>query len=341
MRRYLPLLLVSVFVITLILVGSFYLSDGHADKQHPENIQSINVYTSLPIEQVAILAQEYEKINKVRVNITPMSSQDILTRMPVELEQAADLVLTNRYVLSQLADKKQIIPYTSESTDIIPYKFKDEDDCWTGIWYDPIVFAINNDYKIDAAKPLTWADFIVDNKVRIGITDFLAAEASSNLLFTLSSVYGEQKTLDIFKKVHPHIVQYAKYLSTPARMAGMGECDIAIAVQSETIKYIKDGFPLKIKYPEDGTAVFLTGIAIAKNAPHKIDAQHFYDWILQKDAQTILQNNKYYLVPTNPEVEWFKEYIPNVKLWNNDKLLKLDEQLKLLDKWVKDVRFAK
>ena len=63
-------------------------------------------------------------------------------------------------------------------------------------------------------------------------------------------------------QIHPKVVRYAKYLSTPVRMTGMGESDVAIAVQSEVIRYINDNYPLSIIYPKDGTAYQLTAVGI-------------------------------------------------------------------------------
>ena len=65
------------------------------------------------------------------------------------------------------------------------------------------------------------------------------------------------------QQIHAKVVRYAKYLSTPVRMVGMGEADVAIAVQSETLRYINDNYPISIIYPKDGTAYQLSLIHIS------------------------------------------------------------------------------
>ena len=112
----------------------------------------------------------------------------------------------------------------------------------------------------------------------------------------------------LLRQMHPKVVQYAKYLSTPVRMAGMDEVDVSIAVQSETMRYINEGYPLKIIYPVDGTAYMLTGTGILKNAPQGAAARNFADWLLGDEAQLVLQRNNFYFVPVNPAALAYKTF---------------------------------
>jgi iron(III) transport system substrate-binding protein len=343
MRRYLPILLIAFFVLVTIITGSTSLQ-GYADEQNPEkNIKSINVYTTLPIEQLSILAQEYERTEKIRINLIPLSESNLLAKVKGEMTTPqADVIIANRALLEQLQKIKALQPYTSEQTDIIPERFKDENNYWTGIWYDPMVFAVNRDYLKTLSKtPTKWNDLIQDSKCRIGITDFLAAEASANLFYTLVSANGEAQTLSYLKKLHPQIVQYAKFLTTPIRMAGMGEVDIAIATQSETIRYMNDKFPIVLLYPEDGTSFVLTGSALIAGAKNELEAKQFIDWLLQDAAQSILYTNNFYFIPTNSETIISKYYdTKNIKFLDPKETFSIEEKNLLLDKWVKTVRLA-
>lgn len=342
MRRYQPLLLIAFFLLVIIMTVSTYLA-GYAGKSKPENVNSINVYTTLPIEQISILAQEYEKTQHVRINLVPLSEQDLLTYIKSKtIESQADLIIANQSVLEQAKKSKSLLSYTSEQTDIIPERFSDEDNYWTGLWYDPIVFAVNQDFLKNIPKaPSKWNDLTQDSKYRICLTDFLAAEASANLLYTLISVNGEAQTFTYLKKIHPQIVQYSKFLATPVRMVGMGEADIAIATESETLRYINNNFPIKIIYPEDGTAFLLTGTGLVVGAQHEAAAKQFIDWLLQDNAHNILLKNNFHLIPTNPETLIYKQYaLKNIKLLEYKETFTTVQKSQLLDKWVKTIRFA-
>lgn len=335
MRRYLPLLFMSVLVI-MIITGTTYLI-GYAGKQNKASISAITVYTTLPVEQAAVIAQEYERTAKVRVNITPLTEKDLFVKLQEEsLNPKADIILANRKTLKQARSNALLIPYQSEYTDVIPAKYQDTDGYWVGLWYDPIIFAVNQDYwNSIAKKPTKWADLPLDFKQRLGLTDFLAADAAANLLYTLVAANGEEQTLDFFKKLHPQIVQYAKFLATPARMASMGEVDLAIAVHSETMRYVRDGFPVKIVYPEDGTAYLLTGAGLVRGATHATEAKHFIDWLTQDGPQVAMTQNKFYFVPTNSGTQTYREYAAkNLKLLDHHDMYSVDQQRNLLNKWV-------
>ena len=51
----------------------------------------------------------------------------------------------------------------------------------------------------------------------------MAADAAANLYFSLLAAYGDQAAFRLMAALHPKVVQYVKFLSTPVRMAGMGE----------------------------------------------------------------------------------------------------------------------
>lgn len=341
MKRYLPLLVMS-FLVILIITGTTYLI-GYAGKQENSSLPTINVYTTLPVEQVAVLAQEYEKVAKVRVTITPLAERDLFSRLIEESgHPQADLLLANRRTLKQARNNALLVPYQSEYTDMIPNRFQDTDGYWVGVWYDPIIFAINQDYlNATMKKPAKWSDLASDSKQRLGLTDFLAADAAANLLYTLVAANGEQQTLDFLKKIHPQVVQYAKFLATPARMASMGEVDLAISVHSEAMRYAKDGFPLQIIYPEDGTAFLLTGVGQIRGAAHTPEAQQFIDWLTQGEALSIMAQHKFYFMSTNPETQLYQEYAAkNIKLLDHHEMYSPEQQRKILDKWVQQARLG-
>lgn len=341
MRRYFPLLLISFFVLIIAIAGTTLLA-GYAGNQRPENVKTITVYTTLPIEQVSILASEFERQYNIRVTIMPMPPSELLARTLAEKNAPkSDLLLSDASVLREAKKLGLLLPYTSELVDIVPDRFKDKDSSWTGLWYDVFVFAVNKDaIKAAPIDTLTWNDLIKSN-LRLTMTDFLAADAAAHLLFTLVSAQGEDQTIQYLNKLHPQMVQYAKFLSTPARMAGMGEADIAIAVQSETMRYVNNSFPIKIVYPEDGTAYLLTGAALTGASASMPEAKQFVDWLLQARAQQILSDSKYFFIPVNPEIPAAKLFSQaNIKLLEVNDALTVDARHKILDRWVQTVRLS-
>lgn len=343
MRRYTPLLLAAVLFCIVFVAGNLYLA-GYADHDENKAHEEITVYTTLPTEHIAILAEAYENAHKVKVRFMPMTEKELLARLKEEAELpegGADAVLSNKEVLIQAAKEGAFLNYVSEQTDIIPDRFKDERGAWVGVWYDPIVFCANKDYlKNLPVLPTSWEALAKLQGCRIGITDFLAADASANLLYTLVAEYDEQRAFSLLRQLQPKVVQYAKYLATPVRMAGMGEVDVSIAVQSESIRYINEGFPISLIYPAEGTAYMLTGVGVVKNAAHKTAAKSWLHWLTEDEAQLSLNRNQFFFVPTNQTLLAYKSFGgKNITLFENYSDLTLLQKADILDRWVKNIRF--
>ncbi len=337
----------TAFLLVVAAVAGFMLPVDADKKITGVPTAQLTAYTTLPAETAAILSEVYERENKVRVNFIPMSSQEILQNMMDDavsdptVVRTVDIVLADSNVLREAAALDLLKPYTSETNDAVKDIFKDEQDRWTGIWYDPIVFCANRDYlRTTVDLPDTWEKLSQGGRIRVGITDFLAAEASANLMLQMIGQFGDAKTYEILSGLHPKVVQYAKFLSNPVRQAGMGEVDISVAVASETFRYLQNGYPLKIIYPADGTSYLLTGFGITTTDAAKNQvAAKFADWLLGDEAQLYLQTNGFYFIPTNPQTLAYKSFAgKNLSLFAERQNYTREQRQTFLNRWVNDVR---
>ena len=121
----------------------------------------------------------------------------------------------------------------------------------------------------------------------------------------------------------------------------MGEADISIAVESETLRYMQNHYPLKIIYPEDGTACIVTGVGILTTDSRKnLAAAQFSDWLLGDDVQISLQKNGFYFLSTNPQTLAYKTFAgKNLVLFKDNPTFTEQQRHDFLDRWVKEVRF--
>lgn len=345
MRRYTALLLTAFTLLLLVIAGSTYLAGADHKNEHVP-MQEIMAYTTLPAEHAAVLAEEYEKLTRVRVNFVPLSKGEIINRLKAEQtatdSRHADLIVADREVLQDAAANGLLQPYISERNDAIRSNFKEEDGLWTGIWYDPVVFCINRDYMMTIPHvPDSWTALAEYTTARIGLTDFLAADAAANLMFQMMGQYGDAATYRILRGLHPNVLQYTKYLSNPVRQAGMGEVDISIAVESECLRYLNEGYPIQIIYPSDGTAWMLTGTAIpaVSEGIKKSAAETFSDWLLSDEVQVALQSRGFYFIATNPDTLAYKSFAgKNILLFNQLVSFTPEQKHDFLDRWVKYVR---
>ncbi len=346
MRRY-TILILTAFMIVLAAVAGMAIPVDADKKNSGVPIAELTAYTTLPAETASILSEVYERENHVRVNFVPMTSREILQEIKDDavsdptVVRTVDIVLTDSKILREAADLNLLTPYTSETNDAVKPIFKDEQDRWVGVWYDPIVFCANRDFmRTTVNLPDTWDKLAKAGNIRVGITDFLAADAAANLMFQMIGNFGDAKTYEILSDIHPKVVQYAKFLSNPVRQAGMGEVDISVAVESETLRYLQNGYPLKIIYPADGTSCLLTGFAITTTDAAKNQlAAKFADWLLGDEAQLYLQSHGFYFVPTNPQTLAYKSFAgKNLVLFDDSQEFSYEQQRDFLDRWITDVR---
>ena len=344
MRRYTILFLTAFMLVLSAVAGTSYRVG--ADERISE--LELTAYTTLPAETVTILSEAYEKENHVRVNFVPLPAKDLVQKTADDsvsdptVVETVDVILAESSVLNSLADKKLLISHASEVNDAVKNNFKDKHDRWIGVWYDPVVFCTNKDFLNTLREiPDTWTGLANFPNVRIGITDFIVADAASNLMFQMIGNFGDAETYKILRGIHPKVVQYTKFLSNPVRQAGMGETDISIAVGSETIRYMQEGYPLKIIYPSDGTSYILTGVALStKNSSKALEAKKFSDWLLSDNAQLALQRNGFYFISTNPNSLAYKSFAgKNLVLFKNSPEFTEQQRHNFLERWVKHVRF--
>lgn len=344
MRRYIPLFLIGFCILFVVLATLLYMTQSSGKKADTNKFvpvtKTLTVYTTIPVDMASIIANEYQKENNIQINFVMMSKDDIKEHFLKTKDTNADMILSDSKTLEELATAGILSSNISEEEDIVNTQFKNKDNFWIGVWYDPVVFCYNLDYvKNNWHIPLTWESLAQESNIKIAMTDFMVASAASNILYSLSADKGEAQTLALMGQIHPKVVRYAKYLSTPVRMAGMGEADVAIAVQSEVIRYINDNYPLSIIYPKDGTAYQLTSIGILKNSEEKAEANNFIKWLLGDEVQIALQKNRYYYIPTNYTSLTYKEFAGK-----NISFLSLNENIDdakakaILDKWVTQIR---
>lgn len=333
------LLFTSFLMILASIFCALYFTGGDNDIDDSRIRGNVIVYTTLPAENANSLATAYIKSNRIRVTFVPMSEGEL--EQKIKETGKADLIITDSRVLRRAAGSGWLQPYISEYGDAVPDNFKDNKGFWTGLWYDPVVFCINKDYMAQQRPiPTSWGDLGELKNYRLGITDFMAADNAANIYMFMVAQYGERQALDYMKLLHPKVVQYAKYLSTPARMAGMGEADISIAVQSEVLRYVGDGYPLKIIYPEEGTAYTLTGVGLLINGPNSENAKEFMNWLLTDEPQLAMQANGFYFMPANSALAASRQFAgKNVVLYSQLADYPEDQRRQYLDHWLKEARF--
>ena len=174
------------------------------------------------------------------------------------------------------------------------------------------------------------------------MTDFVASQNAANLLYNMVEHKGEPDALAYLLALKPHVIQHAKFLSTPIRLTALGESDIGIGNLSDAQQYIRHSYPVKMIYPSDGTSFYLTGAAVQKDSKHKNESIEFITWLLSNDTAKYMMENNFTYIFANPEVvETLDSLGQSVVLWPVNGGYTVEGKKLLLNHWVSQVRFRK
>lgn len=154
--------------------------------------------------------------------------------------------------------------------------------------------------------------------------------------------FGEEGTFQRLRDASAHIVQYGKYLSTPAQMAAMDKCDIGISGLDEAKKVQQEGLPVRIIYPEDGTFFYLYGAALARDGSQAERAADFIDWLLDSESQEAQkEQNSYHFIYVNDAGMPVDDAGTKLSFWALEKQYTELGKKELLSRWLQEIRFGK
>ena len=344
MKRWIAPGVLALFVVGMLTYGmNFYHQEQLEHAKEPVRGE-ITVYTDLPNNLTTMLAARYEAEQNVKVTIMPLTEDQMAQRSASTVaDTSGDLVLTSEDNLVVGANTGKYAPIVNERIDEVRDIFKDPNGYWVGLWYDPIVFVQNDTFHNGIGKYITtWETLGKQGDWSIIMTDFVASQNAANLLYNMVEYKGEPEALEYLYSLKPHVVQHAKFLSTPVRLTALGETNIGIGNLSDAAQYNRHGYPIKFIYPKDGTSYYVTGAAVLKNSKHKADGVEFINWLLStKTAKYMVENNFTYMF-TNPEMDEPKDSMgQDLVLWPVNGGYTMEGKKLLLNHWVSQVRFRK
>lgn len=310
----------------------------------PKKNLKLVLYGGMMEDHIKGAVAEFEAKTGVKVEWVRMSAGETLTRIRAEKDNPKASVWyggpADTFVAA--AEEGLLEAYKSPTAEKIPAQFKDPDGYWNGIYVGLLGFGYNT--KLMEEKKLTppasWEDLLKPEfKGQIALANPGSSGTSYTVLATLVQIMGEEKGLEYMKKLHPQIAQYPKSGTAPGQMAGRGEVLIGISFAHDIVKYGKEGMPLKVSFPSEGTGYETGAVALIKGGPDQEAAKLFIDWALSKEAQELGQKYGSYQSLTNAEAK----NPPEAFSLDSTKTIKYDlpwagkNRTTLVEKWSKTV----
>lgn len=295
------------------------------------------------------MANAYQEATGVKTNYVRLSGGEALAR----LQSAKDTPEFDVWYGAG-ADQHEagneagvIEPYVSPAADETPDAYKDPNGVWVGIYGGMVGFCSNTDKLADLglSTPESWDDLLKpEYKQEVAVSHPGTSSTAYTFLWTQYVLNGEDqaKTFDYLKQLNNNVLQYAKTGAAPGQMAGRSEIATGIIFSQDCVKYQKEGMPLELSFPKEGTGYEIGAISLVKGSKNMEGAKAFMDWALSAEAQNLYPEANSYQIPINstatadPAVLTFDK----VKLIDMDMTAAGDMKKELVDAFTNEIATA-
>ncbi len=251
----------------------------------------VTFYSSLPVWANDKLCKAFEKKYHIKAGFYRAGSLKVLQKFLNEKEAGmvkAD-VFHNLYAagFKMFKEKKYAVQYLSPEGEIYSKRFKDPDSYYYPIRLVVMCMAYNSD-KISAEEaPKTWKD-IIDPKWK-------------NLLVSADYMYGgsqlatynfwmQKYGIDFIRKLGENNPMIVSAHGSASNVMLSGERPVVIEMNAyDTWSKAQKGLPAVNVYPEDGIPLVPGYACVTADAPHPNAGRLFFDFLLSKDGQTVMQ----------------------------------------------------
>jgi len=335
----------AILVAALAAVSLTSCSGGGAKTAGEKNRGKITVYTALEDELVEkYLASFTAKYPDIDVNVVRESTGIITARLLAEKDNPqADAVWgTAASSLLILDDRNMLEPYAPAGVNGILPKFKSGKSVptWVGIDVWETAFIVNTvelaKLGLKASDIRSYDDLLMP-KLKGHVVMSNPSSSGTGLLTVTGLLQLKGKGTDagwnFLARLHENVYQYVHSGSKPAKMAGAGECVIGVSFGYAGIKQKREGLPVEIVFPAEGSGWDLEANALIKKKTVNPAAKIFLDWAISDDAMNLYKGS--YPILTNGKGGKYDGFAgdPVKQLIDNDLSWIASNREKILDKW--------
>jgi iron(III) transport system substrate-binding protein len=250
---------------------------------------SLNLYTSLTVEDMAALNSAFETRHGVKVRMWRATSDKVVQRVLAEAKagrQEVDIVETNAPPLESLHREGILQRVRSpRHAELIAAALPPHGE-WVGSRLNVFVQAYNTTLVARAELPRSYADLLHPRwKGRLGI------EAADEDWFAMVvTALGEAEGLRLFRELAAtNGVSVRRGHTLLANLVASGEVPFALTVYNFTAEQLKrKGAPFDW-YVIPPAVARANGLALARRAPHPHAALLYYDFMIGEEGQRILE----------------------------------------------------
>lgn len=265
-------------------------ADSNGDGVEPQaDYKTLQVYAAYG--NTENILQAFTEATGIKAEYVDMSSGEVLSRMRAERGRALGDVWFGGGVDSFMvaAEEGLLEAYKSPEADYISDRFKDPEGYWTGVSIVLVTLVVNKELSEEKGIPVpATIEDLLDPRFQGEI--LMPNPGISGTAFTfLASILqrmGAEKGWEYFGELDKNMPYYAERGNEPPQKASLGE--IMVGVSPDGINAKREGYPVEIVYPADGTPWWHSPVAIIQGTDNLAAAQKFVDWTLSAEGQAVL-----------------------------------------------------
>lgn len=281
--------LTTTFTILLLILSLVGCSqNGPSD----ENSKTLTVYSPHPAETINIGIQEFTNRTGIKVEVVAAGTGELLNRIAAEKDNPLGDVFWGGGAESLQAFGEHFEPYKPVGIEDIDALYYDPNYLWIGESPLPMVIMYNTNLVPEDMAPKSWSDVLKPEfKGKIAMADPAKSGSAYTIMLTMIQAYGKDTGRgwyfieDFLKAVDGKILG-----SSGGVYKGVadGEFSVGLTLEKAAIEYVKNGSPVKIVYPSEGTSAVPDGVGLIKGAKNTDNAKLFIDFIISYDFQDIM-----------------------------------------------------
>ena len=235
-----------------------------------------------------------------------MGSQEVYNRISAERRRpACDIWWGAPSTMFMHAARAGLLAaYTPSWSDAVGEGYKDDDDLWYGTYSTPLAIMFNTRKYTREQVPHSW-DALLDAEWDGLITIRKPLPSGTMRTFIGAMILraeSEDEGIAWLRRLH---LATEKYNETPQtlfdHMKRNEELITVWIMPDAVLQRERNGYPFDFWLPE-GTPVLTEGIAIVKDAPHRENAELFYEFVTSPEALA-QQAAEYAKIPTRTDID--------------------------------------
>jgi iron(III) transport system substrate-binding protein len=286
-RLLISLLVIAVLALTLVA------GCGGGDKKPAEAPKAkgpsgtVMIYTSIYPDIIELIKPALKKqFPNLEVQWFQAGTEKVMAKVAGEIEakkiQADLLMVADPSYYLTLKNQNLLLKYDSPNRKDVKIN-KDAEGYWTGVRISNMIIAYNPDKTPN--PPKTWKDLLDPKwKGKIAMPSPLLSGTAYVAAGELSAKYGWK----YFEDLKANGLKVEEGNSAIQNKLLRGEYAAVMILEENILKVAAKGEPLKVMYPEDGTIVVPSPIAIFNTSKNQEAAKAVLDFFLSKEGQEVI-----------------------------------------------------